>query len=439
MATVFFGVPTYKYDAHSALLGCILQMSRKHNLMYSSVDSSACCVTFNALLIQALESHERGGADWFLLWHSDIIPEPFFVDKMVDIAEQKNADILSVVVPIKDEKGLTSTALDEQIDPELSTDWRVRRLTMAEIMGRKPVNGRVLEPTFTDPKLLLNTGLMLVRLSAPWVKDIYFHFEDKIVRVNGRRRAVLMPEDWMFSKDARKLGCTSQWATRQIRVEHAGAQRYPNDQVWGWPTDTAATLPEDIVRACVEADKVRGYMAFEELARLADISRDKVVVEVGSWLGRSTKAIAALAKRVFAVDHWRGTPGGDATGEEAKHINPFATFCANLGPEINVGKVITLTRDHSEITGSMTYFDGVTQEPTPIGPVDVVFIDGAHDYDSVKRDIQNCLPLLKPGGLLCGHDMNELGVQKAVNEMLPGAKVVAGTIWEYKVPHLVAV
>lgn len=445
MAKVFFGIPTYLYQCHSGLLGILPQMTRKHQCMYASIDSSAQCVTLNGLLIQALESHERGEAEWFLQWHSDIVPEPYFLDKMIDIAEAKKADILSVHVPIKDEKGLTSTALDEQIG-DVPQEWRVRRLTMAEIHGKVPVNGVTLEPTFTAPNILLNTGLQLVRLGAPWLQaadaagKLFFHFDDRIIRVHGRRRAVLMPEDWMFSRDARKNGCTSQWATREIRIEHKGHATYPNDQIWGWKTDSAPTLPPDILEACIEADRVRGYMMWEELARLADLAKGKEVMEVGSWLGRSTKAIAHTATRVFAVDHWRGTGGGDATGEEAKSIDPFATFCSNLGKEINQRKVITLTRDHSEITKFMTYYNGVEQEACPVGPVDVCFIDGDHSYEAVKRDITNCLPLVKPGGVLCGHDMNEVGVQRAVGELLPGAKVVAGTIWEYTVPnfHLVA-
>lgn len=438
MAKVQFCIPTYKYDCHSGLLSVLPQMTRKHQCGYTSIDSSAQCVVMNAAYIMALEAYEQGNADWFLIWHSDIVPEPFFVDKMVDIAEAKKADILSVVVPIKDEKGLTSTALDEPVG-DVPLDWRVRRLTMSEVLGKEPVNGEILEPTFTRPNLLVNTGLFLLRLSVPWRDQIRFHFEDQIIRVHGRRKAVVMPEDWGFSRDARKLGCNSIWATREIRVEHKGAATYPNDQVWGWQTDAAPPTPKDVLDACMAADKVRGYMAWEEMARLAELARGKEVVEVGSWLGRSTKAMAHTATKVFAVDHWRGTAGGDATGEEAKHIDPFSVFCSNLGEEINTRKVVTLTRDHSEIDASMSYYDGPTQEASPVGPVDMVFIDGDHTFDAVKRDIKNCLPLVKPGGLLCGHDMNEKGVQDAVNEMLPGAKVVAGTIWEYKVPHLRAI
>lgn len=39
------------------------------------------------------------------------------------------------------------------------------------------------------------------------------------------------------------------------------------------------------------------------------------------------------------------------------------------------------------------------------GPFDVVFIDGLHLYDQVRRDLDGALRLLKPGGWIAIHDM----------------------------------
>jgi SAM-dependent methyltransferase len=39
------------------------------------------------------------------------------------------------------------------------------------------------------------------------------------------------------------------------------------------------------------------------------------------------------------------------------------------------------------------------------GPFDVVFIDGLHTYDQVRRDLVNALRWLKPGGWIALHDM----------------------------------
>lgn len=55
--------------------------------------------------------------------------------------------------------------------------------------------------------------------------------------------------------------------------------------------------------------------------------------------------------------------------------------------------------------------------------VDFVFIDAAHDYESVKADISAWLPKVKIGGIIAGHDYDEdykYGVVKAVDEAFGG-------------------
>ncbi|HUT93889.1 MAG TPA: class I SAM-dependent methyltransferase [Thermoguttaceae bacterium] len=56
------------------------------------------------------------------------------------------------------------------------------------------------------------------------------------------------------------------------------------------------------------------------------------------------------------------------------------------------------------------------------GDFDVVFIDGNHSYEYVKKDIISWRPTIRPGGFLAGHDyLNKRGVRKAVDELLPDA------------------
>ncbi len=70
----------------------------------------------------------------------------------------------------------------------------------------------------------------------------------------------------------------------------------------------------------------------------------------------------------------------------------------------------------------LTVIDGFSQMPETIAkvkqvfsnprdisaftePLDFLFIDGGHDYKTVKADFENYSPLVKPGGLVAFHDM----------------------------------
>ena len=67
------------------------------------------------------------------------------------------------------------------------------------------------------------------------------------------------------------------------------------------------------------------------------------------------------------------------------------------------------------------------------GILDFVFIDGDHNYETVKQDIILWPPKLKGGGILCGDDYGKEhipGVKRAVDELLPQRKLTkSGTIW----------
>jgi predicted O-methyltransferase YrrM len=50
---------------------------------------------------------------------------------------------------------------------------------------------------------------------------------------------------------------------------------------------------------------------------------------------------------------------------------------------------------------------------------DSIFIDACHEYAECKSDIQAWMPLLNPGGIICGHDYwaAHIGVMNAVNDV----------------------
>ena len=56
--------------------------------------------------------------------------------------------------------------------------------------------------------------------------------------------------------------------------------------------------------------------------------------------------------------------------------------------------------------------------------IDFVFIDGMHQYEQCKRDIENYYPKIKSGGYIFGHDYHawKNNVDRAVNEFILESK-----------------
>lgn len=184
------------------------------------------------------------------------------------------------------------------------------------------------------------------------------------------------------------------------------------------------------MNAAVQAAmKIQGWMEPEELGWLAITAAGcKKIIEVGSWKGRSTKAIAISTPGVvYCVDTWEGAESERLDSQrEALDLGfdvMFGIFRENLSPEIAAGKVVPVVSESHLALKRLLDITG--------GNVDMVFLDGDHEYDAVKRDIALYRQLVRPGGILCGHDYwhDHPGVVQAVNESLTGVKVMVRSIW----------
>lgn len=167
---------------------------------------------------------------------------------------------------------------------------------------------------------------------------------------------------------------------------------------------------------------IQGWTSESELTWLAEqASKQKTILEVGSWRGRSICAMASnTSGRCWAVDTWAGTQG--------EHDR----FFSDQDPDWLYREFLENTRHLANVTP----IRGVSWEVAEtLGPIlfDMIFIDGDHAYEAVKRDLIAWIPRLKRGGLLVGHDLDRgrPGVQRALNEVLPRRyrKLGIGSIW----------
>lgn len=131
-------------------------------------------------------------------------------------------------------------------------------------------------------------------------------------------------------------------------------------------------------------DDVRGWLTPQEGRALHRLARGRRVLEMGSYCGRSTICLAQSAREVVAVDTFQATGlGGQDTMTE---------MTANL--------------DRYRVRHNVRVHRGRFAEvlPTLQARFDLIFIDGSHDADSVRQDIDLALPLLHPQGVLAFHD-----------------------------------
>lgn len=164
---------------------------------------------------------------------------------------------------------------------------------------------------------------------------------------------------------------------------------------------------------------IDGWMTAVELDFLFRSAKEmNSILEIGSWKGRSTHALlSGCPGMVQAVDHFKGSDDdNDLTKFIAKNEDIYQQFFSNVGSFKNL-IISRMSSDEAE-------------KALPAGKsFDMVFIDGEHTYDGVKKDIK----LWKRHAeiMLCGHDYTPLwpGVVKAVDEELGKPDKVVGSIW----------
>ncbi len=144
-----------------------------------------------------------------------------------------------------------------------------------------------------------------------------------------------------------------------------------------------------------------------ELMRTELASDVKLVVELGAWLGLSTRFIAdqALQARVITIDHWQGS---------AEHRRD--PVCAAMLPTLFEAFIAMNWEYRERITPlRMTTGEGLRMIAAGGLKPDVISIDADHTYDAVSADLSLSHELF-PHARLIGDDYDDPDVCRAVNE-----------------------
>lgn len=263
---------------------------------------------------------------------------------------------------------------------------------------------------------------------------------------------------WQFNAEPHRLASEAKAAgwvgTDQAVIGHLLA---PNELTWGERQGIYSfrdhvqgkfgkTLPDNA--------KVVGFYGPFDPA-------DSVLRDRYPWLRKSWRQLRSdLLDALIDREGWtRGAELGVLDGSTYFHLlasNPGLTLIGvdawRYGEEINAGhaghrtwRKYPLERYRQKVlAGAAKIGDRAVVMVSPTVPaaahvedesLDFVFVDADHTEPGVRADIAAWLPKLKSSGWMLGHDYGHPdfpGVKRAVDDMLPGARVWPDYVWSIK-------
>ena len=161
--------------------------------------------------------------------------------------------------------------------------------------------------------------------------------------------------------------------------------------------------------------KIPGWFNYSETYDMIvdQIPDDGKIVEIGSFLGRSTHYLATSLMnankenvKIYCVDTFEGS---------SEHVNLklpkdfFSIFKENL--KFFIGREMVIPcQGRSDSEDILNKFED--------GSIDYIMVDGAHEHEPVLDDIENWWPKLKSDGVMLGDDFDLESVSEAVRQMM---------------------
>jgi predicted O-methyltransferase YrrM len=174
-----------------------------------------------------------------------------------------------------------------------------------------------------------------------------------------------------------------------------------------------------------------GYSRYVDLYATVvnDSKDDELFVEVGSFLGQSTAALAALVaasrKRIaihavdlFELSEYSDEPHFDVIKQHGgDFLEAFKTNMRSAGV-LDAVKIVKAP----SLEAAKQYEDR---------SISFLMIDASHKYTDVVDDIRAWLPKIKLGGIISGDDFDWSEVAQAVKDTIPQYKLYNESTWFY--------
>ena len=165
--------------------------------------------------------------------------------------------------------------------------------------------------------------------------------------------------------------------------------------------------------------KIPGWFNYSEMYDLAieHMPKDGKILEIGCFLGKSTSYLLTNlcnAGRedvtVWALDTFKGS-------SEHTFMNHWVGVDGSFKQQTAENLKYFIGRNQCHLIESRSD-DEKTIASFDDGFFDMIMVDGAHEYDAVKDDVNNWWPKLKDDGIMLLDDMYMESVRQAAHDTL---------------------
>ncbi|KAH7446576.1 hypothetical protein KP509_01G062900 [Ceratopteris richardii] len=180
-------------------------------------------------------------------------------------------------------------------------------------------------------------------------------------------------------------------------------------------------FPPELAKPYLHEKRIRGWGSTGTVfKRLLEEVKPQIILELGTYLGASAIHMATLAKSMFdhqililCVDDFRGWPGFRDKFKFHQingNVQLLYQFMQNVQTMNFTDHILPLPFSTTSAMSALCEW-GVY--------ADLIEVDAAHDFHSAWADINLGYSLLRPGGIMFGHDyytkLDNRGVGRAVD------------------------
>lgn len=132
------------------------------------------------------------------------------------------------------------------------------------------------------------------------------------------------------------------------------------------------------------------------------VTPETIMAEIGCFSGVSTELFAMHAKHVYCIDPWLSISSNYIEREHLEYAEHLFRAVKRRNSNLTVIRA-TSEQGNNHVKEKL----------------DLVYIDGCHTEECVRRDINIWIKKIKPAGWICGHDASYPPVNKILKEYFP--------------------